>query len=226
MVFLFILLFFNGFVFAQSQKNILSIEKYPTWLIGIKFSTFGIGVEGHVILSNKFHLRSGISYFNINYPLEKVRQGLNGKINFSPSGIMLIFDYWLHKKVFLTAGTFLNFTEISITGELSESVLIGDIEMRPEEVGYINADLTPGYFISPYLGVGFGQSITQLKKMSFAFEIGILFHGRPQVSLDATGMLTPTASTAQETLIEENIAPLSLYPIVSISLYYNFLPNK
>jgi hypothetical protein len=39
-------------------------------------------------------------------------------------------------------------------------------------------------------------------------------------------MLTPTASTAQETLIEENLAPLSLYPIVSISLYYNFLQKS
>jgi hypothetical protein len=221
-----VLLFSNGFISAQNQVGLIRSEKQPKWLVGIKFSTFGIGIEGRRILSNKFHLRGGISYLQINYPLEKVRHDMQGEISVSPSGLAAIFDYWPHKNIFLSAGTIFNFTKISISGKLSESVMIGDIEMLPDEVGHINADLFPGYFSSPYLGFGFGQNIAQTKKISFIFETGILFHGRPKVKLNATGMLTPTASAAQETIIEENIAPLSIYPTVSISCYYNFLLNE
>jgi len=224
-IFLIVLLFSNGFASTQNQSGLLRIEKHPEWLVGIKFSTFGIAIEGRRILSNKFHLRGGLSYLKINYPLGKIRQDMQGEISVSPSGLAAIFDYWLHKNLFLSAGIIFNFTKISISGKLSESVMIGDIEMLPNEVGHINADLFPGYFVSPYLGFGFGQNFTQTKKISFLFESGILFHGRPKVKLNATGMLTPTASAAQETIIEENVAPLSIYPIVSISCYYNFLPN-
>ena len=225
-IFIIVLLFSNGFVSAQNRGALMHAEEQPKWLVGIKISTFGIGVEGRRILSNKFHLHGGISYFKINYPLNKVRQDMQGSVCVSPSGVSAMFDYWLHKYIFLSAGTVLNFTKITISGKLSESVMIGDIEMLPDEVGQINTDLIPGYFVSPYLGFGFGQNIIQTKKFSYIFELGFLFHGRPKVKLSATGMLTPTASEAQETIIEENIAPLSIYPIISFSIYYNFLLNK
>ena len=225
-IFIIVLLFSSGFVSAQNQVDLIHAEKQPEWLVGIKFSTFGLGLEGRRILSNKFHLRGGISYLKINYPLEKIRQDMQGNIRVSPSGLSAIFDYLPHKNIFISVGTIFNFTEISLSGKLSESVMIGDIEMLPDEVGHINADLHPRYFISPYLGFGFGQNITQTKKFSFIFESGILFHGQPKVKLSATGLLTPTASAAQETIIEENIAPLSIYPVISISCYYNFLLNE
>ena len=211
---------------VKNQDGLISAEKQPNWSAGVKFSTFGIGVEGRRILSNKFHLRGGISYIKINYPLDKIREDMQGTIGISPSGVSAILDYWLHKNIFLSAGTVLNFTKITIAGKLSESVMIGDIEMLPDEVGHINVDLTYGYFISPYFGFGFGQNITQTKKVSYIFEFGILFSGQPKVKLNATGMLTPTASAEQETIIEENLAPLSIYPIISISCYYNFLINE
>jgi len=221
-----VLLFSNGFVSAQNQNGLLRTEKHPKWFVGIKFSTFGIGIEGRRVLFDKFHFRGGINYIKINYPLEKIRQDMQGNIGVAPSGVATIFDYWLHKNIFLSAGTIFNFTKITIDGKLSDSVMIGDIEMLIDEVGHINADLFPGYFVSPYLGIGFGQNIAQTKKISFIFESGILFHGRPKVKLSATRMLTPTASAAQETIIEENLALLSVYPIVSISCYYNFSPNE
>ena len=226
-IFIIILLIFSSFVSAQNQGALTTrTEEQPKWLGSVKISTFGIGVEVRRILYNKFYLRSSVSYFKINYPLKKIRLDMQGNIGVSPSGVAIIFDYWLHKNIFLSAGTILNFTKISITGKISESVMIGDIEMLPDEVGQINADLTPGHFVSPYLGLGFEQNIVQIDKISFIFEFGVLFHGRPKVKLNATGMLTPTASAAQETIIEENLAPLPIYPIISISFYYNFLLDK
>jgi len=222
-VFTVLLLLFNSSIYSHSKSNSSSIENYPRWLAGISLSTFGTGVGGQIYLSNKFKIRSGFSYFKYRYPLEKVRDDLVGDIVVSPSGVSINLDYWIFKNLFLSTGTVLNSTKISIDGKLSEAVLIGDIAMLPDEVGQINAELTPRYFISPYFGVGFERIIKRIKNVSFLFESGILFHGKPTVKLDATGMLTPTASDAQETLIEENISSLSLYPILSISLYYNFI---
>lgn len=222
-VFTLLLLLFNSSIYSHSKSKFSSIENHPQWLAGISLSTFGAGIGGQIYLSNRFKIRSGISYFKYRYPLEKVRDDLVGDIVVSPSGVSINLDYWLYKNLFLSAGTVLNFTKILIDGKLSEAVLIGDIAMLPDEVGQINAELAPRYFLSPYLGVGFERVITRKKNVSFLFESGILFHGKPTVKLDATGMLTPTASDAQETLIEENVSSLSLYPILSISLYYTFI---
>ena len=49
-----------------------------------------------------------------------------------------------------------------------------------------------------------------------------MFHGKPKVELNANGMLEPTANAAQETLIEENIAPLTFLPVVALRVHYNF----
>ena len=117
-------------------------------------------------------------------------------------------------------GTTFNFSKISLSGILKEPVLVGDIEMTPNEIGQVHAEIVPNNFISPYLGFRFGQSILSSKKILLNCDLGILIHGKPQVSLSADGMLAPTASKEQELIIEKNISPLSSYPIISFSVSY------
>jgi len=215
-----VLFLFSNLAFPQSDVTTYT----PDWSVGLKFSMFGVGIEGRKVFSDKFHLRSGISYVKINYSLNNLREDLDGTMKFSPSGIPIIIDYWPHKNIFVSVGSFINLSKVSIRGELSESVFIGDIEMYPEEVGYINADISAGTWFSPYMGAGVSHDINKYY-LSLAIETGMVFHGRPQVKLNATGMLTPTANDAQKTLIEENISPLTVYPFISFTLNYNFYKN-
>ena len=216
-----VLFLFSVPAFSQSAAYSSSSD----WLIGLKISTYGIGVEGRKIISDKFHIRTGFSHLSINYPLNNIRDDLDGKIRLSPSAIPLVVDYWPHKNIFVSTGAFLNFSKISIDGKVSKSVFIGDIEMYPDEIGHINADLVVGSRFSPYLGFGLSQNIKKYY-LFLSFEGGVVFHGEPKVKLRATGMLTPTASDAQEALIEDNISPLTAYPFISFSLNYLLPTNK
>ena len=114
---------------------------------------------------------------------------------------------------------------VKIDGQMSESVFIGDIEMYPEEIGYVNVLLESEHKLSPYFGIGFGRGIPIKRRISYAFEIGLLYHGKPQVDLSTTGMLEPTSSEEQELLIENNIAPLTFWPVVSFRIAYKLNNN-
>ena len=195
---------------------------YKLRSVGATFSTFGIGASVTQNIFPKFDVQAGLTYFNYKHPLEKLKSDMRGDVAIRLGGLSLTAMYHPLKYLYFSGGGVLNFSRIAIDGILAESVMIGDIEMLPEEVGRLKADITLSSILSPYIGVGLGQPIVLARKFSYTLEFGVLFHGKPIVDLSADGLLEPTASDAQETLIEENIAPLTFLPVITFSINYNF----
>ena len=76
--------------------------------------------------------------------------------------------------------------------------------------------------ISPYLGVGFGRALGKEKSLAFAFEIGTYYQGAPDISIQTTGLLSPTSNPelGQEKYLESQISQYYLYPVLKLSLSY------
>lgn len=189
---------------------------------GATLSTFGVGANVSQNIFPKFDVQAGLTWFQYKHPLEKLKPDMHGDIAARLSGLSLTTMYHPLKYLYFSGGGVLNFSRIVIDGILAESVMIGDIEMLPEEVGRLKTDITPSWKLSPYIGIGAGRAITLEQNFSYSFEIGMLFHGKPKVYLNADGMLEPTANEAQEILIEENIAPLTFLPVIALRAHYNF----
>lgn len=94
----------------------------------------------------------------------------------------------------------------------SENVEVGNNTYTPDEVGELNATVNFGSKVAPYVGLGFGNAVT--RKVGFLFDLGVIYAGAPNVDIEATGMLTPTAEEAPQ--MEQNLEWAQWYPIVSL----------
>ena len=203
--------------FSQKVSND-SISWKNSIYVGGSLSTTGIGLEVYKRLNNKFEVRLSSSYFPYRYNLHKLSPDLTGtaKIRFGMEGVYV--NYYLKPYLFLSTGMSLNLLKVSVQGQLAEAIEIGDIVLEPDEVGELKLDIVPSWLLNPYIGGG--VILRRDKPFFIGIETGIYFQGKPDVTLNATGMLTPTASKEQELLMEKNIAPIDFWPLLSVHFNY------
>jgi len=212
-------------IYAQHEnENSKRIEEFsPGWALAIKASSMGFGGEVIKSFSEKFNLRLGGSYFKQKYSYT-FAEGFDTKaLNYTTVGsVTLIADWqfidWMH----LSGGVLYNFTELEIESKLSEAQKIGDIDVTPETIGSIYYRLNPNE-ICPYLGLGFGRTISKNKIVSFNFDFGAVYQGSPNVTLRATGMVSPTANEDQRKILEDNVKEYNFFPFISFQLSFRIL---
>ena len=71
--------------------------------------------------------------------------------------------------------------------------------------------------VKPYLGIGFGQSMAQHHRLSFAVDAGLLFWGSPQFVFNNGKKIK---STSKESGITHFISWFSAYPMIQFRLAY------
>lgn len=87
----------------------------------------------------------------------------------------------------------------------------------PEKLGTLSGKLEyPA--ISPYAGVGIGNAANS--RISFLLDLGVLYTGSPEVTIEGTGMIAPTANHAPT--INEGLKSFQWYPFLSLGLGYRF----
>ncbi|MCF8255097.1 MAG: hypothetical protein K9H61_03375 [Bacteroidia bacterium] len=193
---------------------------------GLMVSTNGAGLQFSQNLGkNKmFALRLGGLYLpykltNFENDFEGTTLVINGDVKLG--SLQALIDFHPFKNAFkITSGVAYLLTDVSAIATVKDSVQQGDILLSPDEVGKIDVGMKVGP-ICPYLGIGFGRAIPK-SKVSFNFEIGGYYISQPEVTFKATGMLEP--SSANETIIKNNVKGLSWLPIVNFSL--NFKISK
>jgi len=187
-------------------------------LVGLNLSTLGLGGCVTKNLSSRLDLRLNGSYLGYNYDVHKLKSELQGNASLKVGAIGLNADYYVFRFFYFSGGLSYNFTSVTVHALKAQSMNIGDIVLDPQDIGTVEAVISPGSRFDPYLGGGF--CFRRNKKLSFGIEFGLFFQGAPKVKLNATGMLEPTASVEQEKIIEKNISPVIYYPNISFRLSY------
>jgi hypothetical protein len=106
-------------------------------------------------------------------------------------------------------------SKVTSTAQLRDSTPQGDIQISPDEVGQIKAEIKPSSNIAPYLGIGFGRAIPK-NRVGVSFEIGTYYMGSPNVDFYCTKMLEPTSS--MKTVLTDNLSPNQWLPRISLSI--------
>ncbi len=187
-------------------------------LVGLNLSTMGFGGTVTKNISSKLDIRLGGSYLGYSYDVHKLKAELQGDARLKVGAIGLNADYYIFRFFYLSGGLSYNLTTVTVHALKAQSMNVGDIVLDPQDIGTVEAQITPGSRIEPYLGGGF--SFRRNKKLSFGVEFGLFFMGAPKVKLNATNMLEPTASVEQEKIVEKNISPIIYYPNISLRLSY------
>lgn len=191
--------------------------------LGAKAGTMGFGGELGLALTPRTHLRLGGSYFRYEIDIETFQSEVKGSSFARVGSVSLLANFHPARYFYLSAGVLYNMIEAGIYGLPANPITIGTVVANPEEVGYLEVNLKPGMLINPYAGIGFGRAVSKNNLVSFNIDLGTAFMGSPKADLTSTGMLTPTSSEEQKRQLNENIAWLQFYPLISFQLNFRLL---
>lgn len=209
-------------------QNPNSRETSPLALgIALKASTNGLGGDLVFNFHKRMSLRLGYEGFSYgtSYSFEEGDLSYDADIDLKIGSTSLLFDFYLFRIFFLSAGAGLNAFHVNVEGEPAQSLPFGDIEISPDMIGDFSIQMDPTNRISPYLGIGIGRTLSLEKKVSVAFELGGFYQGPIDITLNSAGLLAPTSNPehGQEERLEHQIDQYTWWPVVKLSVAYRIV---
>ena len=219
----FILLFVATNTYAQETESLKkSNMQYKGFYIGAQGSTNGWGFDARYIFNKTITAKLGYEklYFSTDLNFSEGDIDYDASLDYKTGGISLLLDFNYTKNLYISAGASLNSLNPKIKGVAVSDIQYGDITIPASMVGDFTFTLTPSMDISPYVGLGFRSFLGAKKRVTFSFETGLYYIGSPNVEIEATGLLAPTADPAhgQEELIERQLSQYKFYPVIKINL--------
>ncbi|MFA6127633.1 MAG: hypothetical protein WC699_10030 [Bacteroidales bacterium] len=222
-----VLAFSGGVMAGQGQPKKFyfpAIDWKTGWAGGLKAGTFGPGIECIKSINPNWNARLGFSLlpFTLNRQLSVGNLGLDIKARNRLSGVNLQGDFFFKPWFYFTGGLMVDLVQSNLKINLTDTVLYGDIRITPDQVGELTVIVRPGWRVAPFVGIGFGHALPVIRRLSFNIELGAIYHGKPRISLDASGMINPTASAENEIALETLFKGYRFYPLLSMQLNYRF----
>lgn len=185
----FVLVLFALSVLKLSAQQ--EVKPFEHLSVSANVSTLGVGLQVASPINKFLSLRTGLMVFNYSYNYDY--DGIiryEGYSSTDPipmkakgnmvNGLLLADFFPFRKSTFhLTGGVYMGTSGIvKISGKADRLVEIGDIIVKPSDEN-VTVQLETNA-LKPYLGLGFGNSVTKNKRVGFKFELGAMFHGRPK----------------------------------------------
>lgn len=195
--------------------------------VTVKAGTLGFGSDLTVGWSPKFNTRLGFNIFW--YGLEESEtdeEGVTEKIqaDLELFTIPMLLDWHPWESDFrLSLGAIINWNNVALSSDTG-SVKINEVEY---EVQSLDGEVTFNT-LSPYLGIGYGNGVDKTGHWHFAFDLGVMFQGAPNV--DANAVATDPAQQAaldadleaERSNIEDDLEMFTVYPVLSFGISYTF----
>lgn len=140
---------------------------------------------------------------------------------------LVMVDWYPFDGAFRVSGGILfNNSEIDLRSRPDEPMEIGNFTYEPDEIGVLRGTIDFDG-VAPYVGIGWGNALDRSKRWGLITDLGIAFIGSPDVDLSANGTLANNAAfqaelAAEEQELQDDVDSFTIYPVLSISLYYLF----
>lgn len=184
--------------------------------------TLGFGAELGVGLHPRFTIRAGGNYLpftpsitssDIDFDITPARAQFTG-----------LADVFLVGGFRLSGGIRVKSAEIEALAVYTGSVTIGDSTYTGDDVGELTGSITTND-LSPYLGIGFGN--VGRRGLGFFLDAGVAFHGKPGVTLAASGPIAGEPAFEAELEkerqeFEDEIDWVRFYPVLSVGVSLGF----
>ncbi len=182
-------------------------------------STRGLGVGGVVRITDNLNARANVRFFDFTYEDTEIVDGRN--VDYSANADLLsgaiLVDFHPFSNAFrLSGGAIFNGNGGSGTIMLAdnETVKVGNRTYTASDVGQVDADITLGSSVAPYVSLGIGNALS--RRVGFMGEIGVMYQGSPTVDLSGTKLIEPTADAANKQVLEDNLEEYQFYPVISL----------
>ena len=198
-----------------------------SWGASLNLTSNGIGVELSKSLTKNRKLVARLGGNYLSYDLKnyvynngsKVKpQYLIANANIVLGSIGAYVDWHPFGNAFkLTGGLAYMISNLKSTAQLRDSQPQGVINIPPDEVGQIKAEIKPSSIIAPYIGIGIGRAIPK-HRVGVSFELGTYYIGSPDLTFNTTKMLAPT--TSQGDVLRSNLSDYQWLPKISLNINF------
>jgi hypothetical protein len=211
--------------------------------VGVKASPLGFGLEIATPLTSRLDLRIADNFFIHRNTFTYDGVDLNSKLSLSSMQAGIDIFPFRHSGWHVTPGVlFRNRNRVT-----ANAFVPGGMPFSPGDGDYISSPADPvnGTLripldsTAPALSIGIGSLFPRSgRHWSIPFEVGIAYIGPPKVTLNlggsvcdpASGVCQPIANDPQAQAnialeakqIQNDLAPLKTYPILSVGFAYNF----
>ncbi len=226
-----VILFFalsSVFVNGKNRESRFSDNRHAGAALGASLSTAGPGLNLVLAFRQPLLFRVGFEYLAFSYPFSFEENDIDYEagLNYRGGNISLLADCYVYRALFVSAGAGYNLFKPRINGSAAGDWKYGDIFIPAKDIGDFVFEVNPSWRLSPYLGLGVGRKISRKGRLAFSVEAGAFYMGPPKLSIEATGLLAPTASDEhrQKEMLESHFSPWRFYPVVKTGL--SFLLTK
>lgn len=222
-------LFFSTGILGFLVCSLIPINIYAQkkLAIGINGGSTGIGGEITYRLNDRLNVRAG--YHTLNYTqtgsYDDLEVGIDYDGSLETKSLSAFVDFYPFKKFLkLSAGIFSLDWAIDGVALPNESYEFEDREFSTERLGSLDANIQYPEGIAPYLGLGFGNQVASGIPLKLIIDIGVIKTGAPEITMNGTGMIAPTADNAIS--FQEGLNEFEWYPVVKLGLSFAFLNSK
>ena len=197
--------------------------------VGVKAGTLGLGAEARWSPLPWLDFRFGANSYD--YDESGAQAGINYDATLALDNYYATGNFRFPLSPFrVTAGAYSNGNEFLMVSQdvPGGSFDIGGVTFSADDVGTLQS-VTSFDSTSPYLGIGYDFEL--FGKVGLNLDLGVLWQGEPQVTLDATGLASAPAEVQAELLpaleaerveLEDEVSNFKAWPVVSLGFVYNF----
>lgn len=199
----------------------------PEVAVGVKASTLGFGGDIIAKATDHFNVRLGLQGFT--YDITETESDIEYDADIDLLSGLVLADWFPFSSGFrLSAGVLVNNNEVSARGKAQSGMTfnIGGTTFDADQVGDLDAEVDFETF-APYVGIGWGNPVKKDSGWSFFFDLGVAYHGSPNVEITANGPLAGNAAfqsalARERAELEDEIDDFKYYPVLSLGVSYNF----
>ena len=203
-------------------------SKWPGMALGPKIGTTGIGLDLTFGITRFVNLRGGFNYGSFTWST-----GL-GDVDYDMDmdlvSIPLLVDIHPFANHFrISGGLYIQpGTKATIEGTPTTATQIGAHVYTPEVIGTLTGDIEVSSTLTPYFGIGFGNSVGEDQLLTFMVDFGVIFQSY-DVSLtsDGAGMTTKLDTFRKDLELEEgnvqsDMDNFKFFPVLTFGIAYHF----
>lgn len=198
--------------------------------LGVRAGTLGAGAEISYAVSQRVALRlAGDTYTRTG---TVTKQDIEYDAKEKLQSASLLADWFPFANNFrFSLGVMYNGNKVTGTGKpTSGTFTINGVTYQASDVGTLDASVDFKKS-APYFGIGYGRPING--GLSFLFDLGVMFQGKPVTTMTATcGPTAPQGSAqcnqiqssvaAEQATVDDNLKNFKYYPVLSFGLAYTF----
>jgi hypothetical protein len=186
--------------------------------VAVHVGTLGLGADLIAAVQSNLGLRASFNYIPFDVSAEE--QGVDYTLDLPTPQFLFVADFYPVNAFRLTGGVMVSAGDIEATGRPVEPVEIGNTTYSPAEVGTLTGRIETRT-VSPYIGIGFGNSGGS--RAAFFADLGVAFHGNPELSAEASGPVASLPGFQQDLDsevqdVQDDIENVVVYPVFSVGI--------